>query len=70
MDNELVKASAQLSAAALGYSTLKKLQEEVIVQFLTVHDVFAVLPTGFGKSLCYGCLPTSFDRLRQRTGLS
>ena len=24
-------------------------------------NVFAVLPTGFGKSLCYACLPTVFN---------
>ena len=27
------------------------------------RDVFAVLPTGFGKSLCFACLPTAFDQL-------
>ena len=29
------------------------------------HDVFAVLPTGCNAmaSLCYGCLPTVFDKL-------
>ena len=25
------------------------------------RDAFAVLPTGFGKSLCYACPPTVFD---------
>ena len=25
--------------------------------------MFAVLPTGFGKSLCYACLPFTFEEL-------
>ena len=67
VDVEEVKAAARQSAADLGYSLLKPLQEEVVVQFATGHDVFAVLPTGFGKSLCYACLPSTFDKLRQAT---
>ena len=41
---EEVKAAARQLAADLGYSSLKPLQEEVVVQFATGHDVFAVLP--------------------------
>ena len=44
MSVEEVKAAARQSAADLGYSSLKPLQEEVVVQFATGHDVFAVLP--------------------------
>ena len=39
---------------------MKKEQLEVVVAFLTF---FAVLHTGLGKSLCYACLPFTFDLL-------
>ena len=34
----------------LGYSSLKPLQEEVVVHFVTGHDVFAILQMGFRKT--------------------
>ena len=39
-----VKAAAWQLTADLDYSSLKPLQEEVVVQFATGHDVFAVPP--------------------------
>ena len=45
----------------LGYAKLKKEQIDVIDSFVKGNDVFAVLPTGFGKSLCFACLPSLFD---------
>lgn len=36
-----------------GYTTFKKGQKEIISDLLNGHDVFAMLPTGGGKSLCY-----------------
>ena len=30
--------------------------------------VFAVLPTGYGKSLCLGCLPLVFDKQLGKEG--
>ena len=36
----------------LGYKKLK--QEKVLRAFVSGNDVFAALPTGYGKSLCFG----------------
>ena len=56
-------AIAQTAANELGYRQLKPEQADVIETFVKGRDVFAVLPTSYGKSLCYGCLPLVFDRL-------
>ena len=64
MDERLIDESASL----LGY-TLKEEQRKIIVHFVGGEDVFGVLPTGFGKSLCYQCLPFVFDSKRD-DGLS
>ena len=36
-----------------GFSSFRPLQEEIIRDSLAGRDVFAVLPTGGGKSLCF-----------------
>ncbi len=47
-----ISEAARSVARSLGYSSLKDKQLEVIENFVSGHDVFAVLPTGYGKSLC------------------
>ena len=65
-----VKALENYAAHYLGYQELKDLQMKVITRFVSGHNVFAILPTGFGKSLCYACLPPLFDHLLQPEELS
>ena len=41
----------------LGYEKLKEEQEKVLIAFLGGRDIFAALPIGYGKSLCFALLP-------------
>ena len=52
-----VEAACHTVTRSLGYSALKPEELRVIKSFVFGKDIFAVLPTGFGKSLCYVCLP-------------
>ena len=58
---EGIEAACVSAALCLGYNNLKDEQKSVITNFVSGSDVFAILPTGFGKSLCYACLPGMFD---------
>ena len=40
----------------MGWPSVKPEQAEVVKTILK-RDVFVILPTGFGKSACYQCLP-------------
>ena len=63
----VVEAAIDGGALSLGYEKLKEDQHRVIKPFIQGNDVFASLPTGYGKSLCYFCLPAIFDRLNHHT---
>ena len=55
----------------LGYSHLRREQEEAVTAFVGGNDVFVALPTGSGKSLCFAILPWLFNELHpQREGNS
>lgn len=58
-----IEDAAVAAAKRLGYNKLKELQLKVIVGLVEGRDVFAVLPTGYGKSLCFGCLPWTYEAL-------
>jgi len=60
---EVIDSTIDLVVKRLGYDRVKDLQREIIHKVVAGHDVFAVLPTGYGKSLCYWCLPFLFDEI-------
>ena len=63
-----IRKAAKSAAKELGYPDLKPEQLDIVETFVKGRDVFAVLPTGYGKSLCFGCLPIVFDKLLGRVG--
>ena len=61
-DSVIASASTTV-VRLLGYTAMKPKQLRVVAGILGRRDVFAVLPTGFGKTLCFACLPLVFDQL-------
>ena len=57
-----VQEATRSAVWELGYKDVKPDQVEAYVQG---RDVFAVLPTGYGKSLGYSCLPIVFNKLTE-----
>src|SRR5437016_11862665 len=53
MANENPSDLRALLKQYFGFTTFRPLQEEIIQSALAGQDVFAVLPTGGGKSLCF-----------------
>ena len=65
--SDSVKGALIEAVKVLGYQNVKKYQEEVVESFALGRDVFAPLPTGYGKSLCFACLPNVFDKLLKKS---
>ncbi len=57
--------AVRAASRVLGYSSLKQEQLDITVAFMLGQDVFAVLPTGFGQSLCFAVLPLAMDNYLQ-----
>ena len=60
---QVIEETCSHVANTLGYPSLKNEQKTVLTNFILGNDIFAMLPTGFGTSLCYACLPRVFDQL-------
>jgi len=58
---ETVEATIESSCAMMGIQKLKEKQKDAITLFVDGNDVLVILPTGFGKSLCFALLPLVFD---------
>ena len=57
LSDEEIERAAIKACRRLGYERLKEEQLRVVSNVIRQKDVFAVLPTGHGKSLCFACLP-------------
>ena len=62
--------STAMTESAKLFGVKLKEKQEAILSFIQGHDSFVSLPTGYGKSLIYGILPTIFDKLKGRQVLT
>ena len=53
---------------SLGLKDLKQQQPSAIMHFISGQDNLVALPTGYGKSLIYTCLPKVIDLLLNKEG--
>lgn len=56
-----ISAAVCRAAEKLHYSPLKDEQTQCVTEFLKGKDVFCILPTGYGKTACFACIPVAFD---------
>ena len=66
--SKIVRECVTEAAKELDYLVIKTEQLDVAVAFFEGRDVFAIIPTGYGKSLCYAyaCLPVAFDKILKK----
>ena len=56
-----IAAALANASCRLGYQCLTTEQRKAVIHFVSGKDMLISLPTGSGKSLCYGLLPFVFD---------
>ena len=57
-ENDWIKA-----AEAVAGFPLKEKQKDVMEALLQDKDVFGILPTGYGKSACFGTFPAAYKKV-------
>ena len=62
--SDRIKQTIVAVAETLGFPSLKEKQLEALVSFAFGKDTLISLPTGYGKSIIYGLLPSLFDKLK------
>ena len=70
ISKDTINSSINDAFTSLGYKSPTEDQTRVVFDFIAGKDLFVVLPTGSGKSLCFVSLPLVFDRLGKEEGLS
>ena len=66
-DDVQVKRAIQSVGECTGHAKVKDEQFRVIEDVVRGRDTFVSLPTGYGKSLCYGVLPWVFHELSRNS---
>ena len=62
-----MEAAIASSCAMMGVAELKEKHKDAIKSFVEGNDVLVILPTGYGKSLCFAlCLTTCVEKRIRR----
>ena len=48
-----IECAFKVVTSNLGYSLMKEEQLNIVRRFVEGNNIFAVLPTGYGKTLCF-----------------
>ena len=64
LERDRITAMVCVAAAEAGFQDLKPEQMQANLEFIDGRDIFASLPTGWGKSLIYRLLPLSSSETR------